>query len=219
MICGGESGHERRDLSPEWARLIRDQCVAKGVPFFFKQWGGRTSKSGGRTSTAGPGIRCRPSPRRLRGPRRVLVPGLVGSTVRDPLRVGKPFIRTLSLIVTGTPSRPPTGAPAAPPCLGCPRGGARALRVDELERVQGRLHALDPAEQRLRHVDGRERARAKPREQVDGGEPGDLFGHVRFLRAPILRRSGGRVKARSARARARSAAKNSGDLGTLSPRF
>ena len=28
---------------------IRDQCVAKGVPFFFKQWGGRTSKSGGRT--------------------------------------------------------------------------------------------------------------------------------------------------------------------------
>ena len=49
MICGGESGHERRELSPDWARLIRDQCVAKGVPFFFKQWGGRTSKSGGRT--------------------------------------------------------------------------------------------------------------------------------------------------------------------------
>ena len=49
VICGGESGHERRELSPEWARLIRDQCVAKGVPFFFKQWGGRTSKSGGRT--------------------------------------------------------------------------------------------------------------------------------------------------------------------------
>ena len=49
VICGGESGSERRELSPDWARLIRDQCVAKGVPFFFKQWGGRTSKSGGRT--------------------------------------------------------------------------------------------------------------------------------------------------------------------------
>src|SRR5262245_37130902 len=49
VICGGESGGERRELSPEWARLIRDQCVATGVPFFFKQWGGRTSKSGGRT--------------------------------------------------------------------------------------------------------------------------------------------------------------------------
>jgi protein gp37 len=49
VICGGESGHERRELSPEWARLIRDQCVTKGVPFFFKQRGGQTSKSGGRT--------------------------------------------------------------------------------------------------------------------------------------------------------------------------
>jgi protein gp37 len=48
VICGGESGHERRELSPEWACLIRDQCVRMGVPFFFKQWGGRTSKSGGR---------------------------------------------------------------------------------------------------------------------------------------------------------------------------
>ena len=48
VICGGESGVGRRDLDPAWARLIRDQCVANGVPFFFKQWGGRTSKSGGR---------------------------------------------------------------------------------------------------------------------------------------------------------------------------
>ena len=28
------------------------------VAFFFKQWGGRTPKAGGRTSTAGPGTRC-----------------------------------------------------------------------------------------------------------------------------------------------------------------
>ena len=31
-----------------WVRSLRDQCVAAGVPFFFKQWGGPTPKSGGR---------------------------------------------------------------------------------------------------------------------------------------------------------------------------
>ena len=31
-----------------WVRSTRDQCVAAGVPFFFKQWGGPTPKSGGR---------------------------------------------------------------------------------------------------------------------------------------------------------------------------
>jgi protein gp37 len=48
VIVGGESGDEYRPVQPEWVREIRDQCVAAGVPFFFKQWGGRTSKSGGR---------------------------------------------------------------------------------------------------------------------------------------------------------------------------
>lgn len=26
-------------MHPDWARSVRDQCVAAGVPFFFKQWG------------------------------------------------------------------------------------------------------------------------------------------------------------------------------------
>ncbi|NUO51117.1 MAG: phage Gp37/Gp68 family protein [Polyangiaceae bacterium] len=39
-IVGGESGPRARPLEPEWVRSIRDQCVAAGVPFFFKQWGG-----------------------------------------------------------------------------------------------------------------------------------------------------------------------------------
>jgi protein gp37 len=39
VIVGGESGHGARPMYPEWARAIRDQCVAAGVPFFFKQWG------------------------------------------------------------------------------------------------------------------------------------------------------------------------------------
>lgn len=39
VICGGESGPGARPMHPNWARSLRDQCVAAGVPFFFKQWG------------------------------------------------------------------------------------------------------------------------------------------------------------------------------------
>jgi protein gp37 len=39
VIVGGESGPRARPMHPDWARLIRDQCQAAGVPFFFKQWG------------------------------------------------------------------------------------------------------------------------------------------------------------------------------------
>lgn len=39
VIVGGESGPKARQMQAEWALDIRDQCVAAGVPFFFKQWG------------------------------------------------------------------------------------------------------------------------------------------------------------------------------------
>lgn len=39
VICGGESGQHARPMHPDWARSLRDQCNAAGVPFFFKQWG------------------------------------------------------------------------------------------------------------------------------------------------------------------------------------
>lgn len=39
VICGGESGPKARPMHPEWARSLRNQCQAAGVPFFFKQWG------------------------------------------------------------------------------------------------------------------------------------------------------------------------------------
>lgn len=48
VIAGGESGAGARPVHIDWARGIRDTAVAAGVPFFFKQWGGRTSKSLGR---------------------------------------------------------------------------------------------------------------------------------------------------------------------------
>jgi protein gp37 len=47
-IVGGESGPGARYMDPEWVRGIRDQCLAGGVAFFFKQWGGLRPKSGGR---------------------------------------------------------------------------------------------------------------------------------------------------------------------------
>jgi protein gp37 len=48
VICGGESGPRCRPMQPVWALWMRDQCVAAGVPFFFKQWGGRLAKRNGR---------------------------------------------------------------------------------------------------------------------------------------------------------------------------
>lgn len=39
VICGGESGRGARPMHPDWARSLRDQCAAAGVPFMFKQWG------------------------------------------------------------------------------------------------------------------------------------------------------------------------------------
>jgi len=39
VIAGGESGANARPMHPDWARSLRDQCAAAGVPFFFKQWG------------------------------------------------------------------------------------------------------------------------------------------------------------------------------------
>ena len=39
VIVGGESGQGARPMHPAWARTLRDQCAAAGVPFMFKQWG------------------------------------------------------------------------------------------------------------------------------------------------------------------------------------
>ncbi|MGT2507879.1 phage Gp37/Gp68 family protein [Cupriavidus basilensis] len=39
VIVGGESGASARPMHPDWARSLRDQCTAAGVPFLFKQWG------------------------------------------------------------------------------------------------------------------------------------------------------------------------------------
>jgi protein gp37 len=48
VIAGGESGAGHRPMEQEWVADIRNACSAARVPFFFKQWGGRTPKAGGR---------------------------------------------------------------------------------------------------------------------------------------------------------------------------
>lgn len=37
IICGAETGPGARPMDLDWARDLRDQCVAAGVPFFFKR--------------------------------------------------------------------------------------------------------------------------------------------------------------------------------------
>lgn len=48
VIAGGESGPRCRPIDLSWARGVRDSCLEARVPFFFKQWGGRSPKTRGR---------------------------------------------------------------------------------------------------------------------------------------------------------------------------
>lgn len=48
LIVGGESGSSHRPMRPEWVRDLRDRARQADVAFFFKQWGGRVPKAGGR---------------------------------------------------------------------------------------------------------------------------------------------------------------------------
>ena len=46
VIVGGESGPRFRRCDADWVREVRDQCFANQIPFFFKQWAQRQTKSG-----------------------------------------------------------------------------------------------------------------------------------------------------------------------------
>lgn len=63
VIVGGESGFGARGMNPEWVESIYRQCRSRGVPFFFKQWGGvqkhRTGRElFGRTFDEMPAVLC-----------------------------------------------------------------------------------------------------------------------------------------------------------------
>lgn len=67
VVCGGESGPGARPMQPEWARAARDACEEAGVPYFFKQWGGK-KKAGrvldGRTHNDFPKSRIKGTPKK-----------------------------------------------------------------------------------------------------------------------------------------------------------
>ena len=44
VIVGGESGPKARDMDPDWARSILEQCREMGMPFYMKQMSGRTKR-------------------------------------------------------------------------------------------------------------------------------------------------------------------------------
>jgi protein gp37 len=48
LIAGGESGPNHRPMNPAWVEELRAACAEQATAFFFKQWGGRTPKAGGR---------------------------------------------------------------------------------------------------------------------------------------------------------------------------
>jgi len=58
VYVGGESGPGHRPMQGSWVRDIRDRCQREGVPFLFKQWGGRTRNAGGVFWTGERGMRC-----------------------------------------------------------------------------------------------------------------------------------------------------------------
>ena len=44
VIVGGESGPGARPMREDWVEDIKNQCITAGIPFFFKQWGGKNKK-------------------------------------------------------------------------------------------------------------------------------------------------------------------------------
>jgi len=65
LIVGGESGPNRRPVDPANVRSLRDQAVARGIPFFFKQWGGLRPKDQGKTLDGRQWCDCPKRPRRI----------------------------------------------------------------------------------------------------------------------------------------------------------
>ena len=104
LIAGGESGPSARPMHESWVRDLRDQCAAAEIPFFFKQWGGRTPKPVAANSTAPSTMRCRwrcrtrlPSGLRLSDDRRILAPAQHPYEMRQPGMLSRPGTEFLLL--------------------------------------------------------------------------------------------------------------------------
>lgn len=109
VIVGGESGkggpmRPVKPMDPDWVRGLRDQCVAAGVPFHFKQWG--------RYDADGCPVGKEASGRALDGRTRDEHPAVLGFA--DPRAVGHavppPFSdagwQTVAPVLAGRPGTP-----------------------------------------------------------------------------------------------------------------
>ncbi len=47
VIAGGESGRQSRPVKKSWIMNIKDKCWNLNIPFFFKQWGGKSKNTTG----------------------------------------------------------------------------------------------------------------------------------------------------------------------------
>ena len=81
------------------------------------------------------------------------------SLVREPRRVGRPLAQILSLIVAGTPSTAPSGAPRRQRASDCAAAASDRLGVERHEGVEA-PRRLDAREHVARDLDRRERAGA-----------------------------------------------------------
>jgi len=52
VICGGESGKDRREMEVHWAEILQEECKEAGVPFFMKQDSGLKPGQQGRLTDA-----------------------------------------------------------------------------------------------------------------------------------------------------------------------
>ena len=46
LICGGESGNDRRSMEQSWVESLQKECAERGTKFFMKQMSARTPEEG-----------------------------------------------------------------------------------------------------------------------------------------------------------------------------
>ncbi len=98
VIVGGESGHGAREMRPEWVENVHRACQARGIPFFFKQWGGVRKKAAGRllhgrTWDELPPARRAPFPSRAERLERMHAGSMGSNVLRSECANHQPLIR------------------------------------------------------------------------------------------------------------------------------
>ena len=111
VIAGGESGPGRRPPQPDWLRGLRDRCLAAGVAFAFKGWGGASQATGGRLLD---GREWRQSPPLPADPAGPIQEALFGYGAAGTVRTHPPTRRCSSRAAPAASCPPAGGSDRAP---------------------------------------------------------------------------------------------------------